>query len=544
MMRSLYSGVAGLRTHQIKMDVIGNNIANVNTTAYKSQSITFNELMYQTTKKASGASDTSGGTNANQIGLGVKVGAINTNISGQGATQTTNYAFDLAITGNSFFVVNNGVDNLFTRAGSFTTDGKGNLVMSSTGYNVMGWQVDPNTGKIKADTVSPLAIMTETNQTYKAEGTSLATVSGVIDKLDPKVNAASGKIMNLQFYDNNGYKYTAKLSVHKNAGVDNQYYVQLDDILDADGKSIGKAGTDFKFGATSTVGANTSYGFTSASSGKIVANGANSEIQYTDGNGAAQTINLGPTANLPRTFTKGDPEFDANKLSEVYGIDADTYAKMSEFTVDSNGQLTITKKTVDNAVFLNYNANDGTFVNATSGGVTSTEGLASLSFGLPGFSDITVNFSPTSTGNVSKASTISVSPGGTGEQAGMGAGRKTGEMSGFIIQDNGMIYATYDNGQKRLLGQIATASFANPAGLEKRGDNLYAASMNSGDFNGIGEDIKENGGYMTSGQLEMSNVDLSSEFTEMITTQRGFQANSRIITVSDTLLEELTNLKR
>nr|MCR4788009.1 flagellar hook-basal body complex protein [Lachnospiraceae bacterium] len=127
---------------------------------------------------------------------------------------------------------------------------------------------------------------------------------------------------------------------------------------------------------------------------------------------------------------------------------------------------------------------------------------------------------------------------------GAGAGRKLGEMSGVSIQKDGKIYATYDNGQSRLLGQIATAEFPNASGLEKAGDNLYSATQNSGDFDGIGVDITAGGGYMNTGVLEMSNVDLSAEFTEMITTQRGFQANSRIITVSDTLLEELTNLKR
>ena len=120
----------------------------------------------------------------------------------------------------------------------------------------------------------------------------------------------------------------------------------------------------------------------------------------------------------------------------------------------------------------------------------------------------------------------------------------TSDMIGVSIQKDGMIYASYDNGMTKLLGQIATAAFANASGLEKEGDNLYSATLNSGEFDGIGVDITAGGGYMSTGQLEMSNVDLSSEFTEMITTQRGFQANSRIITVSDTLLEELTNLKR
>ena len=132
----------------------------------------------------------------------------------------------------------------------------------------------------------------------------------------------------------------------------------------------------------------------------------------------------------------------------------------------------------------------------------------------------------------------------SGDLDGLGTGRRLGDMIGVSIQKDGMIYASYDNGMTKLLGQIATAAFANASGLEKEGDNLYSATLNSGEFDGIGVDITAGGGYMSTGQLEMSNVDLSSEFTEMITTQRGFQANSRIITVSDTLLEELTNLKR
>ena len=132
----------------------------------------------------------------------------------------------------------------------------------------------------------------------------------------------------------------------------------------------------------------------------------------------------------------------------------------------------------------------------------------------------------------------------SGDTKGLGTGRRLGNMSGVTIQTNGMIYASYDNGMTQLLGQIAVGEFANPAGLEKAGDNLYTSTPNSGEFDGIGIDITANGDYMTSGVLEMSNVDLAGEFTTMITTQRGFQANSRIITVSDSLLEELTNLKR
>ena len=125
-----------------------------------------------------------------------------------------------------------------------------------------------------------------------------------------------------------------------------------------------------------------------------------------------------------------------------------------------------------------------------------------------------------------------------------GAGKAVGVMTSVGVNESGQIVASYNNGDTKIIGQIAVTSFPNPAGLEKVGENLYAATLNSGAFDGIGQDITESGGKMTSGYLEMSNVDLSDQFTTMITTQRGFQANSRIITVSDTMLEELINLKR
>lgn len=453
MMRSLYSGVAGLKTHQTRMDVIGNNIANVNTTAYKSQSMTFSDLMYQTTQAASGANPTTGvgGTNARQIGLGAKTSAIKTAITTQGASQTTNDPFDIMITGDSFFIVNNGQNNYFTRDGSFYVDGAGNLAMTSTGYNVMGWQVDPNDASaIKQDTVSALRVMTTENMTYPPEATKSARISGIIDKNDTNVNATAGKIMNLEFYDNQGYKYTAKLSVHSTK-TDGQFTVKLDDILDSKGKTV------------------------LADKSKASLQQNNADVK--------------------------DP-------------------------------------------VLEFDLKNGSFKNVGTAGAQTAASTLTLHFDtgtFPSFTDITIDFSKCSNLNNNGSSTVSPI---RGDAKGNGAGRKVGEMSGIEIQKDGMIYANYDNGCSRLLGQIAVATFANASGLAKEGDNLYSATQNSGDFDGIGKDITTGGGYMNTGVLEMSNVDLSSEFTEMITTQRGFQANSRIITVSDTLLEELTNLKR
>lgn len=549
MMRALYSGVAGLKTHQTRMDVIGNNIANVNTTAYKSQSMVFSELMYQTTQRASGPNAVSGtaGTNARQIGLGVKTGAISTAIETQGAPQTTGNPFDIRITGDSFFIVSDGRSNYFTRDGSFYVDSVGNLAMSSTGYNVMGWQVDEATGAIKKDTVSALRIMSAENMTYPPEATSKAYVSGIIDKDDVQVSSEAGKIMNLSFFDNLGYVYTAKLSM-KSTGTKGMYTVEMTDLLDANGKSVPvdgmTFGTDQRIEDQKTLSLNTTYTY----------NPADNTITYLE-DGANVSVNLGGGAALT------DDEKEV--IAKAYGYSS--YEEMSKlYVVEGTGDpVSIADKIADGS-FTGLLDTDGSFTSAgkaftggviqydvSTGKIQSVNGLSTdlslnLSFGsqeIPAgpFSTISIDFSTSTNVSNEGTSTIGADP---GDLAGLGVGRKLGELSDITIQKDGMIYASYDNGQTKLLGQIAVAEFANPAGLEKAGDNLYSATLNSGEFDGIGVDISANGGYMETGVLEMSNVDLSSEFTEMITTQRGFQANSRIITVSDTILEELINLKR
>ena len=534
MMRSLYSGVSGLKTHQTKMDVIGNNIANVNTTAFKSQSITFSELMYQTTQAASGANTQTGkaGTNARQIGLGVKSGAITAAVETPGSSQSTGNPFDIKLTGNSFFIVSDGSSNYFTRDGSFYVDGQGNLAMSSNGYTVQGWGVD--NGKIVRDTVSPLRIMSSDNMTYPPEATTQAHVSGIVDKNDTSVSSEAGKIISISFFDNRGYSYTAKLSM-KATATEGQYTVELTDILDSKGNAIDK--TNIKLGSVRNV----------AESKKLsLANGCSvngTTLTYLDEAGQNQTMDL--SGNLT----------DAQKqiLAESYGFTSyDEMAKL--YVTGADGTVTTLGAHLDGGTFAQViNAADGSIAtdgkqitggiiqyNTATGEIQSVNGLTNnlnlvLDFGSqPGsaFENITIDFSPSSNYNNNGTSAIS---GDYGDVDG---------MTVISIQTDGMIYAAYDNGMTKLLGQIAVASFANPSGLQKEGDNLYSSTLNSGQFDGIGMDVTSDGGYMTTGVLEMSNVDLSSEFTEMITTQRGFQANSRIITVSDTLLEELVNLKR
>ena len=568
MMRSLYSGVAGLKTHQTRMDVIGNNIANVNTTAYKSSSMTFSELMSQTTQKASGANATTGvgGTNAKQIGLGVKAGAINTAITTQGSAQSTGNPFDIMITGDNFFVVSNGSENFFTRDGSFYVDGAGNLAMTSTGYNVMGWGVDKTTGNIKQDTVTALRIMSSANMTYPPEATTQANISGILDQNDKDVTSANGKTVNLNFFDARGYSYTAKFTFKQSGGdKTNEYSLELNKILDSTGKEMDISGITFG-----------EKNLEQTLSSKLSLN--TDSYKWDDATKTLQTTATPPetVAELDKIFKNGALITDKDKAEEVqknldaiakaYGYEGSTDEFLKLYTTGKAGQVTVQKmlenmsqnmtgddilpKAKNEELTMTGRKFDGAKVvfDKDSGKLqsinNSTTNLSTtLNFpaSMGNFSNITIDLSECTNYDNKGTSTVGAT---SGDLDGLGTGRRLGDMIGVSIQKDGMIYASYDNGMTKLLGQIATAAFANASGLEKEGDNLYSATLNSGEFDGIGVDITAGGGYMSTGQLEMSNVDLSSEFTEMITTQRGFQANSRIITVSDTLLEELTNLKR
>ena len=568
MMRSMYSGVSGLKTHQIKMDVIGNNIANVNTVAYKSNSITFSELMYQTTQKASGASEKTGGTNARQIGLGVRSGAIGTAITSQGATQTTGNPFDLCITGQSFFIVSDGSTNYFTRSGAFNVDAVGNLVMASNGYLVQGWGLQTETrtasdgsdivvpieGKLDTEKLTSLKIMSDENMNTKPEATTKGTVSGIIDRNDPEIAKEAGRLINFAFYDKSGYAWTAKFTVHNTDEVGN-FYVTLDDIIDVNGKSITSTyGVDLK--ELVTIDDGQSY--------KAEVNQKYVPLDTISFNGGTFTDSSDSTFTSP-TLTAGENDTytlsfdesghlsaaDQKAFAQIYGKSVDV-ASITGGYIDKDGNLIVTEKG-NLGVNLKYKTSDGAFdgINGNSSislkfatnptiqtGDTEDDTITLTDF--DNFSDIEIDWSVTNMYNNNGTSSLAAR---SGDSDGLEAGRKPGKMTGVTIQQNGMIYASYDNGVTRLLGQIGVAEFPNPEGLEKNGDNLYAASLNSGEFTGA-VDITMSGGYMSTGVLEMSNVDLSAEFTEMITTQRGFQANSRIITVSDTMLEELVNLKR
>ena len=499
MMRSLFSGISGLKVHQTKMDVIGNNIANVNTVGFKSSSVNFSDVFYQTSQYATGPNANTGaaGRNAMQIGLGSNLASITANITQTGGAQRTDNPFDVMINGDAFFVVNQGGTNYFTKNGAFNIDAAGTLC-TSTGANVMGWQVDKDGNIVKA-AVSPLRIMSPENMYAEPELTTKTYLSGNIDMMDPQLVSADGFPVQVSFYDNLGNSYTAKLKVTAKAAGNpaapsaaeakaGNYSVSLMDIVDSSDNSV--------FAKGGIIGG-------TGGGGSVTLGGA--------------TFDFDADGKLTTKDAKFDLKFDpSNGSFKQVGATADAKSVQLQFT----------------------KAGTGGTLNAFNKMVTGADGKPAADQNYKG---IDIDFSSITMYATSGTSKIEPTKGGLD---GTGAGLPVGNMTGVSIDTSGKIYGNYDNGIKKLLGQLAVASFANPSGLEAVGDSMFAETQNSGSFDGVGQDPTQGGGTLLTGVLEMSNVDLSSEFTQMITTQRGFQANSRIITTSDTLLEELINLKR
>lgn len=450
MMRSLYSGVSGLKVHQTGMDVIGNNIANVNTVGFKSQRATFSELFYQTTQSASGpnAATSTGGQNAKQIGLGSNVAQISVNITNEGGSQSTGNDTDLKINGQEFFIVQKGGADYYTKAGNFTTDGFGNLVTGSGGY-VMGYtaQRDQITGDfvLMTDELRPLSLYGEEYMLTAPNQTTAAKMTGNINSSDEDftTDGLGYKTTDMYIYDSLGNTYNVQFRIEQDADSTTGYTLSINKIFN---------GTD------------------EVTSLAAKFNGTEDSIH----------VDFDPTKGT----VISDKMFSLSIFKAVDGVAgtdmADTFPQ--QISVDL-GEMT------------NYGSDYSVVANKGDGSIEN-----------------------------------------------QGAGKAVGKMISVAIQTDGKIISSYDNGDTLCIGQIAVASFANAAGLEKIGDNLFASTLNSGMANV--NDVTAFGDDMSSGVLEMSNVDLATEFTNMIVTQRGYQANSRVITTSDTMIEELLNLKR
>lgn len=442
MVRSLFSGVSGLKTHQQKMDVIGNNIANVNTTGFKTSVTTFQEVYYQTKKNGSAGSNLQGGVNPSQVGYGTKLGAIG-QVMGQSGFTYSDSVYDCALSGDGFFQVMDEAGNIFySRAGVFNVDNAGNLV-DSNGNMVLG---------------------------VSGDATGVDASSNRITFVVPEVLDNEASYSKTITYKGSTYPLT----------------------VSAD---------------TATPDGNISVGFTVG----------NSDYAYMSGNKLVVQLNeKNDYTNL------NDLEDAVTRACENGGVSIDGVLPL-HFELD-----TVPPAAGSNEKYqLKVTSTDWDAANGSLETLLATDGKVGLAGGSNNFYSDMVEL----LGNIKMT------------DGRVAATQTVKDLDSVYINEDGTIYGIHSVHGIIMLGRIDIVTFDNPNGLEQVGSSYWRETLSSGQpqVNIAGENGSAS---VVSGALEMSNVDLSQEFSDMIITQRGFQANSRIITTSDTMLEEIVNLKR
>ena len=463
MMRSLYSGVSGLQNHQTRMDVIGNNISNVNTTGFKRGRVNFQDMISQQVAGAAKPTEELGGVNPKDVGLGMTISTIE-QVFTQGNLQSTGVGTDVAIRGNGFFVVKNGEESFYTRNGVFGLDRDGTLVNPANGMRVQGWMAQELNGEqIVQTAATPTDLVIPVGSKDPAKATENVLFACNLDKNTPEIQEGAGANdvakgtweTSQKIYDSFGNAHQLTVSFRKVPGVPNSWQATVN--VDAD----------------------------------------NADFTQT-------RVGLGTTDGVQNTFI----------------VNFDNYGQLSSVT-DSAGNITNP---------------DGEIVLTTS--FTVPEANADEN-GNPYRQTFNINLGTIG----SMKNTVTQSASRSTTKAYSQDGYTLGYLDNFKIDSSGTITGVYSNGTNRVIGQLALATFANDRGLEKAGDNTYVETNNSGQAN-IGESGVAGKGSLLAGALEMSNVDLSEQMTDMIVTQRGFQANSKTIQTADTLLETVLSLKR
>ena len=466
MMRSLFSGVSGLQNHQTRMDVIGNNIANVNTYGFKKNRVNFQDIFYQQLQGAARPTETLGGVNPKEVGLGMSVASIDT-IHIQGSFQTTGVGTDLAINGMGFFILDDKGAQLYTRAGTFALDRDGTLVNPGNGMKVQGWMAQDFDGIQFLDTsrnVEDLIIPVGSKDAARA--TSLVNFACNLDKRTPEIPDGATALearqgawtTNIDIYDSFGDVHVLQVEFSRVPGINNSWNAQL--IVDPQNEAPTNASAGLG-DAPPEAGGPSVFTLNFSNQGTILSaiDGAGNE------SGAMGSVVM----NVAYDVQSATPGEDGEMVRQVFQLNLGTV---------------------------------GGLVNSI-------------------------------TQYAERSSTKVV------EQD----GHNMGYMENFKIDGSGIITGIYSNGTNRVLGQVAMASFPNQGGLEKTGDNTFRQTNNSGNAN-VGPSGIAGKGKIQAGVLEMSNVDMADQFTDMIITQRGFQANSRTIQTADQLLQELLALKR
>ena len=508
MMRSMFAGVSGLKTHQIRMDVIGNNIANVNTVGYKAARVTFKDMLYQQMTGATAPTDTRGGMNPQQVGLGVTLGSIDVRHT-QGNTQPTGYVTDLAIEGDGFFILAQGNQRFYTRAGAFGLDNgvDGNLVSLINGARVLGYRADAD-GNI--DLNSPLQTLhISTAETIRPKATDRVVFGGNLDA----TYEGDSISRSVQVYDSRGKQQTINVILEK--GQNNTWSWSSEWVMESStlprGTSAVEPNRDYEVRQNPV--SNRFELVDKADPSKVVAESADGRVWTmlnSSGNPTDQTIEF--EISLPLEHGTPPEPFTLRATGDESSLRLVGNLKLGESGV------------------IAFNTN-GSFRSATPSLPDGRIGIT-LNPVLADPMTIELDFTQfTQYADEMTARFVNQN------------GYTNGTLESFSIDQYGRIVGSFSNGLTRNLGQVALARFANAPGLERSGSTMFIESANSG-VPQIGAGGTHGFGTISPSALEMSNVDLSEEFTDLIITQRGFQANSRIITSSDEMLQELVNLKR
>jgi flagellar hook protein FlgE len=548
MPNSLLTGITGLVAHQRRLDVVANNLANMNSVAFKSHRALFSDLLYETVQPATnGSAIAIGGTNPNQIGSGVKTVQISKKM-GQGNLEATGQPFDFAIQGEGFFVVSNGTEKQFTRAGAFSLDERGNLVDPATGYfvqrsgtlgegdatnppfqkagdnkinvplgmNMLGKETGLITlkGNLQGNALGPQAEILTTSKAFLASGIA-ATGSTLLNDLDSNtVDYVAGDMITLSGTNTDGSSFSTTLSVDGST--------TINDVLAA----INSIATD----AVATIN----------SSGNLVFS-ANAD-------GPAElTLKIDDDAG-----NTGGTSFSSHRLIETTaGKDGDTFQTSAQM-YDAQGGLHVVafhfvkKDTNLWDATLKIDGTEGSVLDGQINDIRFADDGSFLSAGSSGIGDtgVELQFNGVSQSQVMEIDLSTLTQTATqfdlvSEQN----GRPAGKLAGIQVTADGVIQGVSTNGDRVPIAQIGIAVFRNVYGLNSVGSNYYKESLNSGEAQ-IGAGGSSGRGTLAGGHLELSNVDMALEFTQLIVAQRGFSANARTITVANEMLQELTNVIR
>ena len=612
MMRSLYTGLSGAKNHQSSMDVVGNNIANVNTVGYKSSRTTFADIFSQKLQDASAGNGETGSTNPKQVGLGTSVGSIDLMFK-DGAPMLTGKNTDLCLSGDGLFVVRRGNETFYTRDGAFEFDAEGNYVLPGSGHFVQGWMADNGVinatggiGDIKVALGQPLVNATELITYVDNLESNVPTITGItVDTDEPLTVGWGGKELNIGHIPADGKKWRFKDDVPLGAttatiesedgntatviitpaatfeiskGTDVDFHTmniltqgsvtaQYPLTLKIDGKQYMAVSMDKDMDTTKTwqvkkdgalAGSNTititdgteDITFTldstlTESIGKLQVTTATASeskpvtLTFSDGTTVVKTdgtYNVGTSLPVATTTTVYDSSGQTHTIPLYFIREDDTTSdgkwlvSLTPDTSVTKGQ-TVTSEITDangNKVPVSFTVSELLFDNAGNL-ITDSSSDATGTLNLEG-QNITVDFTKV-TQYPSETTIYSTGDGGV-----------DGTLKEVQIDSSGIITGFYTNGVRRPEAQVALAHFSNSAGLLKTGTSLYQESANSG--TPVTIKAGEYGTVLTPGALEMSNVDLANEFAQMIITQRGFQSNTKVITVGDEMVETAVNMKR